>query len=112
MNFIRFLCVSLKQAEPRANPRLMALEVLGFVPDYWQGEALDAFPHCPGNRDAACSRIRGTPLMCMFETTTRESAMRPGVTVRQTLHGVENWGQCASLLQIWRRRLWDYVARR
>ena len=25
----------------------MALELFGFVPDHWQGEALDAFPHCP-----------------------------------------------------------------
>jgi hypothetical protein len=25
----------------------MALELFGFIPDHWQGEALDAFPHCP-----------------------------------------------------------------
>jgi phage terminase large subunit len=31
----------------RASPRLMALELFGFVPDHWQSEALDAFPHSP-----------------------------------------------------------------
>ena len=39
--------------------------------------------------------------MCVFETTTRESATRPGVMVRQDLHAVGNWEQGASLLQIW-----------
>jgi hypothetical protein len=45
MDFIRFLSVSLKQAEPRASPRVMAFELFGFIPDYWQGEALEGFPH-------------------------------------------------------------------
>jgi hypothetical protein len=31
----------------RASPRLMALELFGFIPDPWQGDALDAFAHSP-----------------------------------------------------------------
>jgi hypothetical protein len=31
----------------RTSPRLMASELFGFVPDHWQGEALDAFAHSP-----------------------------------------------------------------
>jgi phage terminase large subunit len=31
----------------RASPRVMALELFGFIPDPWQGEALDAFAHSP-----------------------------------------------------------------
>jgi hypothetical protein len=31
----------------RASPQSMTLDLLGFVPDHWQGEALDAFPLCP-----------------------------------------------------------------
>ena len=42
---------------------------------------------------------RSIGLTSMFETTTRVLTMRPGVMVRQALHGVENWGQGANLLR-------------
>lgn len=44
-----------KLAQWRLDPRIFVREVFGAVPDAWQDEVLEAFPHCPRVAMKACA---------------------------------------------------------